>query len=170
MQQKHETCPKTMKQWWHETYILPSELRAPNIQALWSLRHFFFFLFFAPCPLNNKTVVENKAYNISGGVLKLMTPKTGSVHTKNNDLWKSGWPSNTKDCHCFSKVPWQFWPDHIWGKKTSLPYLGEELMIETWHLLKKEKEGPSSPNTFLLIIKLLPSEFLGHSISRPPAC
>ena len=129
-----------MKQWWHETYILPSELRAPNMQALWSLRHFFFFLFFAPCPLNNKTVVENKAYNIPGGVLKLMTPKTGSVHTKNNHLWKGGWPSNTKDCHCFSKVPWQFWPDHIWGKKTSLPYLGEELMMETWHLLKKDKD------------------------------
>ena len=26
MQQKHETCPQTVKQWWLETNILPSEL------------------------------------------------------------------------------------------------------------------------------------------------
>ena len=26
MKQKHETCPQAMKQWWNETYILPSEL------------------------------------------------------------------------------------------------------------------------------------------------
>ena len=26
MEQKHETCPKTIKQWWNETHILPSEL------------------------------------------------------------------------------------------------------------------------------------------------
>ena len=26
MQQKRETCPQTIKQWWHEAHILPSEL------------------------------------------------------------------------------------------------------------------------------------------------
>ena len=26
MEQKHETRPKTIKQWWKETHILPSEL------------------------------------------------------------------------------------------------------------------------------------------------
>ena len=40
-------------------------------------------VFFAQCPPNNKTTVENKAYNLSNGVTKgrwLMTPKTGSRH------------------------------------------------------------------------------------------
>ena len=41
MQQKHETCPQTIKQWWHETYTLPSELSElvnPK-HAVWLVRH-----------------------------------------------------------------------------------------------------------------------------------
>lgn len=26
MQEKHEDMPQTIKQWWHETYVLPSEV------------------------------------------------------------------------------------------------------------------------------------------------
>ena len=39
-------------------------------------------------PPNNKTVVENKAYNLPNDVIRIMTTKTGSVHTKNNHLWE----------------------------------------------------------------------------------
>ena len=39
-----------------------------------------------PCP---QTIVENKAYNLLSGVIKLKTPKIGSVaHQKNNHLWE----------------------------------------------------------------------------------
>ena len=30
-------------------------------------------MFFAQCPSNNKTIVENKAYNLPSGIIKLMT-------------------------------------------------------------------------------------------------
>ena len=36
-----------------------------------------------PCP---QTILENKAYNLLSGIIKLMTPKIGSVaHTHKND-------------------------------------------------------------------------------------
>ena len=81
MQQKHETCPKTIKQWWHETYILPSELSKLMTPKTCSLSPRTFSLHSAP-PKNNKTIMENKAYNLPDGVIKLMTPRTCSVHTK----------------------------------------------------------------------------------------
>ena len=79
MQQKHETYPKTIKQWWHETDILPSELselKTPPKHAPLPLRHVL-------CRMlpNNKPIVENKIYNLPIGVIKLMTPRTWSVHT-----------------------------------------------------------------------------------------
>ena len=37
MQPKHEICPQTIKQWWHETHILPSELRKLIIPRTCSL-------------------------------------------------------------------------------------------------------------------------------------
>ena len=41
------------------------------------------------CPANNKMILENKAYELPSGIIKLMTPKTSSVHIqKNNHLWK----------------------------------------------------------------------------------
>ena len=143
MQQKHETCPKTIKQWWHEMYILSRELRAPNMYALCSLRHFFFF---SQCPPNNKPVVENKAYSLPGGVIKLMTPKTGSVHTEKQSFMER-WVTfqNERLSLCWdlklffqSAMTVLAWPYK--DKKTSLPYLREELMMETWHLLKKDKD------------------------------
>ena len=153
MQQKHETCPKTIKQWWHETCILPSELRAPNMYALWSLRHFFFF---AQCPQNNKTLIENKAYNLPGGVIKLMTPKTGSVHTKKQSFMERWMTFQNERLSLYWDLKLFFqsartvlaWPYR--DKKTSLPYLGEELMMETRHLLRKTKIF--SPSPFLLLI------------------
>ena len=45
-------------------------------------------MLFAQYPPNNKTIVENKAYNLPNGVIKLMTPQTGSVPTKTNHLWE----------------------------------------------------------------------------------
>ena len=39
MQQKHETCPKTIKQWWHETPILPSEVSKLMIPRTLSSAH-----------------------------------------------------------------------------------------------------------------------------------
>ena len=39
-------------------------------------------MLFAPCP--NKTIVENKAYNLPSAVFKLITLKTNSVHTKSS--------------------------------------------------------------------------------------
>ena len=41
-----------------------------------------------PCP---QTILENKAYNLLSGIIKLMTPKIGSVaHTHKNDhLWEA---------------------------------------------------------------------------------
>ena len=42
--------------------------------------------------------------------------------------------------------------------------MGEELMMEAWGLLKNEEEGGLFPlPTFPLIIKLLPTNFSGHS-------
>ena len=52
-----------------------------------------------------------------------------------------------KDPHCtetwnnFSIVPWQSWLDHGPGTKPPLFNLGEELMMEAWHLPKNEEEG-----------------------------
>ena len=39
MQQKHETCPQTIKQWWHETHILPNELSQLMIPRTCSSAH-----------------------------------------------------------------------------------------------------------------------------------
>ena len=37
MQQKHKTCPQTIKQWWLETYLLPNELSELMIPKTYSL-------------------------------------------------------------------------------------------------------------------------------------
>ena len=86
MQHKDGAWAKAIKQWWHETHILPSELielGTPKIcylaPKMCSLHH---------APPNNKTTVENKAYDLPSGVIKLMTPQTGSVDTKNYHLWE----------------------------------------------------------------------------------
>jgi len=39
-------------------------------------------MFFAQCPPDKTTIVENKAYKLPSDVIKLTTTKTGSVHTK----------------------------------------------------------------------------------------
>ena len=39
-------------------------------------------MFIAQCPPSNKTIVENKAHNLPSSVIKLMTLRTCSVHTK----------------------------------------------------------------------------------------
>ena len=39
-------------------------------------------IFVAQCLQDNKAIIENKAYNLPSGVIKLMTPKAYSVHTK----------------------------------------------------------------------------------------
>ena len=92
MQLKHKISPQTIKQWWHETYILPSELRelvTPNTCSLAPK-----IMFLVQCPPNNKTTIEHKASNLPNGVTKgrwLMTPQTGCGHTHihaNNYLWK----------------------------------------------------------------------------------
>ena len=57
------------------------------------------------------------------------------------------------------------WP---WrDKKTLLPNLEAELMVETWPLFKKDK-AVLPLSTFFLILELQPGKFLGHSICYPP--
>ena len=96
-------------------------------------------VFFAQCPPNNKTIVENKAYNLPSGVIKLMTPKICPVPTKKQSFMER-WVFKMKDLKIlFQNVMTVLaWPYS--DKKTSLPYLGEELMKETWHLFKKDKD------------------------------
>ena len=46
-------------------------------------------MFFAQYPVNNKTIVENKAYNLPNGVIKLMTPILWALcPQKINHLWE----------------------------------------------------------------------------------
>ena len=58
-------------------------------------------------------------YNLPTGVIKLMTPRTWSVHTqKNNHLWtkclfKMKDPHYPETWKKISKVLWQSWTDHI---------------------------------------------------------
>ena len=40
MEQKHKTCPQTIKQWWLETHILPRELSKLMIPRTCSLHRF----------------------------------------------------------------------------------------------------------------------------------
>ena len=47
-------------------------------------------------------------------------------------------------------------------KKTSLPYLGEELMRETWCLLKKDKEDLLPLPSLPVIMKMQPTEYSGQ--------
>ena len=74
-------------------------------------------IFFAQCPPNNK-IVENKAYNLPSGIIQLMTPKTGFVHTKKQSFM-GRWLFKMKDPHCtetwkyFSKVLWESCSDNI---------------------------------------------------------
>ena len=72
-----------MKQWWHETYILPSELSVLVTSKTCYLAPKPFSLHSAPI-----TIVENQAYNLPSDVIKLKTPQTSSVHMKNNHLWE----------------------------------------------------------------------------------
>ena len=114
------------------------------------------FFFFSQCPQNNKTLIENKAYNLPGGVIKLMTPKTGSVHTKKQSFMERWMTFQNERLSLYWDLKLFFqsartvlaWPYR--DKKTSLPYLGEELMMETRHLLRKTKIF--SPSPFLLLI------------------
>ena len=65
MQQKHEIWPKTIQQWWHETYILPSEVHKLITPQTCSLAHKT--PSFQNVPPNNKTIAENKTYNLPSG-------------------------------------------------------------------------------------------------------
>ena len=111
-------------------------------------------------PPNDKTTVENKAYNLPSSVIKLMTPKTGSVHIKKqsfterwvtfqNERLSPYWDLKLFFQSAMTVLAWSYR-----DKKTSLPNVEEELMIEAWHLLKKEEGGPLPLLTFPLIIKL----------------
>ena len=97
----HEACPQTIKQRWHETHILPSELSRAH----------------APHTLKKQSCVD------------------------------PAWPCR--------------------DKKTLLPNLEAELMVETWPLFKKDK-AVLPLSTFFLILELQPGKFFGHSICYPP--
>ena len=84
MQHQHRACPKAIKQRWHETHILPSELIELGTPKTCYLAPKMCYLLHAP--QNNKTTVENMAYDLPSGVIKLMTPQSGSVDTKNYHL------------------------------------------------------------------------------------
>ena len=52
-------------------------------------------MFTAQCPPSNKTIVENKAYNLPSGVIKSVTLRMCSVHTKQSFMGR--WLFKTKD-------------------------------------------------------------------------
>ena len=60
-------------------------------------------VFFAQCPPNNKTIVENKAYNLPR-CHQVNDPRTCSVHIKHNRLWKGDF-FKMKDAYCTEGVP-----------------------------------------------------------------
>ena len=65
---------------------LPSELSEFIIpkHTLWALKYIV-----STVPPNNEMILENKAYELPSSIIKLMTPKTSSVHTqKDNHLCK----------------------------------------------------------------------------------
>ena len=47
-----------------------------------------------------QTIVENKAYNLFSGVIKLKTPKIGSVAHQKKQLFMGSWLFKMKDPHC----------------------------------------------------------------------
>ena len=59
-------------------------------------------------------------------------------------------------CHCL------LWPDHIGdNKQTSLPNLGEEMMMEMGRLHKKDKEDLLPLSSLSLIIKMETTNYSG---------
>ena len=98
---------------------------------------------------------------------KLMTPPNRlCTHKKQSFMGRRCF--KMKDPHCtetwkyFSKVLWQSWPDHIGrDKSTSLPSLGEELMMETWMSTGERPRRTSPPPHFFLDYKTSPLSFQG---------
>ena len=98
--------PQTVKQWWHKPYTLPSELHelitpttcssAPKTCS------------FQNAPPNNKTIAENKTYNL---VIKLMTLQNRLCAYTTQSLMER-WLFKMKDLHCTET--WKYFPQVIW--------------------------------------------------------
>ena len=68
MQQKHEMWPQTIKQWWHETHILPSELSKLTI------------LQFSSVPQSCPTLCDPMDYSTPGLPVHHQLPEFTQTH------------------------------------------------------------------------------------------
>ena len=136
---------KTMVAW---DLILPSklsELMTPKIR----LQR---YILCTRLP-ENKTTVENKAYNLPSDVIKLMASKTCSVHTKKQSFMER-WLFKIKNPHCtetwkyFSKVLWQYLPDLIGTRKLPCPTWGGTDGVSKGDIYSRKRSSPPPLSSF----------------------